>query len=82
MAVLPVTETSTVSELVAVATLLPFVSATSEPSICRISAAPSATLVTVRVRPVNVCPLSTVEAVTAENRSAPGAASPSVNVGS
>ncbi len=73
------TETAAVPPLTA--TLLPFVSATSTPPMRRISLAPSATLETVRVRPMMVWPASTVDTVTPENRSAPGAASPSVKVG-
>ena len=66
VAVLPVTLTLTVKPLVPVpATLLPSVSATSEPSNKRISSVPSVTLATVNVIKVKVWPDSTVEAVPA-----------------
>ena len=66
--------------LVEVVPLVPLVSDTAVPSTLRISDAPSATLVTVRVKAERVWPLSTVEALVPENSEA--AAPPSVKVGS
>ena len=54
--------------------LLPLVRARSEPSMRRISSAPSLRLVMVRVRPAKFWPLSMVLADTVLKRSTPGAA--------
>ncbi len=58
---------------------VPLVKTIAVPSAFNLSLEPSLTLVTVSVSPVNVCPLSTVEAAVPLNKLA--ADPPSVNVG-